>query len=100
MKVLIIGGSGVISTEIAKECLRLGHILYVLNRGHYIVESNASANQYNIVCDIRNAQDVTSKIAGLSFDVVIDCLSYNPKQLKSTYDIFASKLTTKTMIKK
>ena len=89
MIVFIIGGTGVLSTDIVKECLSHGDTLYVLNRGRNRQDIEYGKNYHQIVCDIRNKDGVRQIIAGKRFDVVIDFLSYTPEQLSQTYEIFA-----------
>lgn len=87
MRILIIGGTGVLSTDIVKECLLHGDTVYVINRGHN--QTAEEARYHQITCDIRDTPSVTKKIGNLRFDVVADFLSYNSSQLNNTYRIFA-----------
>ena len=89
MNVLLIGGTGVLSRDISKEILSKGMNLYMLNRGNRPSEIPDQATL--IKADIRNAQDVTEKIADLNFDVVIDFLSFTPEQIKTTLPLFEKK---------
>jgi nucleoside-diphosphate-sugar epimerase len=85
LKVLFIGGSGVISADSVLQSHQAGHDVYVLNRG---IRAQADNGVCNIIADIRNASDVINKVEDHFFDVVVDFLSYTPEQLKSTLDIF------------
>lgn len=89
MKIFIIGGTGVLSSDIVAECLSHGDTLYVLNRGRNKSCINDSKKFHQIVCDIRNKEEVKRKIIGMSFDVVVDFLSFTPDQLNQTFNIFA-----------
>ena len=89
MKIFIIGGTGVLSSDIVAECLSHGDTLYVLNRGRNKSCINDSKKFHQIVCDIRNKEEVKRKIIGMSFDVVVDFLSFSPDQLNQTFNIFA-----------
>ena len=90
MKVLMIGGTGVISTEVSKRFLALGYDLYLLNRGtqtHGICPEGAKV----IYCDIRDEAASVKALEGKSFDVVVDWISYTPEQLEQTLRIFRGK---------
>lgn len=90
MKIFIIGGTGVLSTDVVKECLRQKDELYVLNRGHNKQEFDGQSI-HTIVADIRDVNDVRKKISNIHYDVVVDFLSYQPDQLESTFKLFGSK---------
>lgn len=87
MKVLIIGGSGILSTDFTKKILDAGDEAYVLNRGrrtHFIDERSKL-----ITADIRNEsiESLRNKIKNNTYDVVVDFLSYNTNQLKKTLNV-------------
>lgn len=85
MKVLVIGGTGIISSDVCKECLSQGIDLTIVNRGKR--ENNIDAKL--VVADVRNEKlsVLQSKIGNRNFDVIIDFLSYNKNQLKKTASI-------------
>lgn len=82
MKVLLIGGTGVLSADIAHYIVQCDMELYLLNRGTRKEFMPVGANL--IRADVRNSKDVKEKLQNLYFDVVIDFLSYNLSQLKNT----------------
>ena len=86
MKILLVGGTGVLSTDIRELALKRGHEVYLINRGN--TKQNIDKEINVIIADIRNVAQVRNKIEGLFFDVVIDFLSFSPKQLKNTLSIF------------
>jgi nucleoside-diphosphate-sugar epimerase len=85
MKVLMIGGTGTISTAITKALLLQGHEIYLLNRGFRNDIFAAAPNLKEIRVNIHDEKDVEEKIAGLTFDVAADFIAYIPKQLESVY---------------
>ncbi len=87
MKVLLIGGTGILSTDIVKEALNQNYDVYVVNRGHRNTDNRVKV----IIGDIRKVKQIQQKIENLYFDVVIDFLSFNEKQLKNTLEIFNQK---------
>lgn len=89
MNILILGGSGILSTDFTKKCLDEGNVVYTLNRGNrtHFIDSRAKL----IKADLRNeSEDVLrEKIFKElpSYDVIIDFLSFNPDHLKRTLSI-------------
>lgn len=86
MKVLLIGGTGILSTDVTKLCLERNMEVYLVNRGN----SNRKIDSriHVLIANIRDKDQVLQVIGDLHFDVVIDFLSYTPNQLKNTLDIF------------
>lgn len=89
MKILLVGGTGVLSTDIRELALKKGHEVYLVNRGNS--KQDIDKRIKVIIADIRNVAQVRNKIEGLFFDVVIDFLSFSPRQLKNTLSIFKDK---------
>ncbi|MCI8396872.1 MAG: NAD-dependent epimerase/dehydratase family protein [Clostridia bacterium] len=86
MKILFIGGTGILSTDIVKLCIKKGHEVYIINRGHNNKE--LEQNVKFIIVDINKSEEVKKKVSGMYFDVVIDFLSYTESQLRSKLQIF------------
>lgn len=84
MKILIVGGTGVISSAVCHECINKGFELFVINRG--LRKSEKMSETVQIRADIRKEllSEIRNKIGVSYFDIVIDFLSYNVKQLKKT----------------
>ena len=87
MKILIIGGSGILSTDCTRKCLDAGHTVYMINRGKRTAFLDDRATL--IIADWRNESEdqLTEKLECYQFDVVIDFLSFNVEQLKKTLRI-------------
>ncbi len=86
MKILIIGGTGTISTPITK-LLSKQHDVTVLNRGNRTL--NPTITQ--IIADINDEALVQDKLRDLSFDVVINFLIYTPEQAQRDVRLFKGK---------
>ena len=87
MRILLIGGTGCISGDIAALAARKGGIeLHLLNRGSrpQFVPEGARCTQ----ADITRPDEVRAKLQGMSFDVVADFLSYGVEQLESNLETF------------
>ena len=88
MKVLIIGGTGTISSYVVKKCLEKQMDVTILNRG------NSSTNEKNlktIIADITDESDVREKLANQSFDSVIQFVAYDTTQIEKDMRIFKDK---------
>ena len=89
MKILMIGGTGTISTAITQQLSETEHELYLLNRGSKAVA--IPANVVTIVADINDEEDVRKKIEGMSFDAVCEFIGFVPEQLERDYRLFKDK---------
>lgn len=89
MKVLLLGGTGVLSTDILLECVNRGYETFVLNRGNH--SSLIPKEAILIKGNIRNKKEVSEVLHNLFFDVVVDFLSINPYDLKSSFEFFESR---------
>ena len=79
MKVLIIGGTGILSTAVVDECVTRGYEVTMVNRGRRVEFINKGAKL--IKCDFKNKADVESSLKGLHFDTAIDFLIWNKEHL-------------------
>lgn len=90
-KVLIIGGTGILSTDVCRQALKEGYEVFMFNRGtrSYNIESEAKL----IICDVRkdSVKDIRKKIEGLYFDVVIDFLSMTVDHVQKSFKIIREK---------
>ena len=90
MKVLFIGGTGIISMAITKQLSKLPNFeLYLLNRGNR--NTDLPSNVKIIQGDINNDADIASKFENLSFDAVCNFIAFVPKQLERDYNLFKNK---------
>lgn len=90
MKVLLIGGTGILSTDIRDLAIERGHDVYILNRGINKVK-NTNGNVKNIISDIRDKQKAAKDLQGLYFDVVVDFISFHIDELKNTLSVVQDK---------
>lgn len=84
MKILIIGGSGIISTDVVKKCKDAGHELTVINRGKRNKQRIDDINY--VIADVKADErgNIQKKLGNEPYDAVIDFLSYNLEQLKKS----------------
>jgi nucleoside-diphosphate-sugar epimerase len=86
MKVLFIGGSGIISSACSALAVERGIDLYLLNRGqttHRPIPSGARV----LTGDIRQA-DVVDALEGHNFDVVVDWIAFTPDHVAADLSLF------------
>ncbi len=90
MKVLLIGGTGTISTEISKKLIRDGHELWLINRGNRNRELPEGA--HTLIVDINDEEKAAALLAGQYFDVAADFIAFVPAQLERDYRLFRGKV--------
>jgi len=86
MKVLFIGGTGVISSASSKLALEKGIDLYLLNRGQSVRPAPAGARVLN--GDIRDRQSARDALEGHDFDVVVNWINFTSEQIESDLELF------------
>ena len=89
MKILLIGGTGTISTAISQRLADFNHELYLLNRGN-LNETLPSHIQF-IKADINNEKEAEEKLSGMEFDAVCDFIGFGKPQLERDYRLFNGK---------
>lgn len=92
MKILMIGGTGFISSYTVRELLKDNHDVTVLTRGHSELEI-FSREDVNFVIGDRNDKSFLSKLAlENQYDVLIDMIAYLPKDSEMIVDVFSNKI--------
>jgi nucleoside-diphosphate-sugar epimerase len=89
MRVLFIGGTGIISSACTQLALDHGIELYLLNRGTSFRETPAGAKA--LKGNIRDAGSVRSAIGELTFDSVVDWVAFTPEHIQNDIDLFEGK---------
>lgn len=85
MKILIIGGTGNISREITRQAAQSGHEVYLFNRGQRKDADTSMATEV-IYGDRKVPGELKEKLRNLEFDAVIDMISFNASDAKTTLD--------------
>jgi nucleoside-diphosphate-sugar epimerase len=86
MKVLFIGGTGVISSACSELALARGIKLYLLNRGQ--AARPASAGAHVLSADIRDRAGARAALAGHTFDAVVDWVAFTPEHVAADIELF------------
>lgn len=85
MKILLIGGTGIISTEVSRQLVADGNEVYLLNRGNRPLPDGA----VGICCDIHNTEQVDQALNQMQFDCVADFIAFNQADVKRDLVLFA-----------
>ena len=86
MRILIIGGTGTISSAITRQLAASGQNLWLLNRGTRQQEVPAGVKQ--IVADISNEEEVKRLLGDMQFDAVCEFIGFVPEQVERDIRLF------------
>jgi nucleoside-diphosphate-sugar epimerase len=86
MKVLFIGGTGIISTACSELAISRGIDLVLLNRGRHAAGQPSSARVVTV--DMEDAAAVSRALAGESFDAVVDWIAFEPAHIERDLALF------------
>jgi nucleoside-diphosphate-sugar epimerase len=87
MKILFIGGTGIISSACSQLAVERGLKLYMLNRGQ-TTRRPVPAGAHHLRGDIRDHPSVRAALQGHTFDVVVDWIAYTPEQVEADIELF------------
>jgi len=86
MKVLFIGGTGIISSACAQLAVERGIELYLLNRG--LTRRPVPDGAQILTGDIRDQNSVKSALGSRKFDVVVDWIAFIPEHVENALELF------------
>lgn len=88
--VLLIGGTGLLSSEVRDRAIKEGFTVYILNRG---VKSKSSLppDVIFLKADVKKKDEVQLVLKEYFFDVVVDFISYQVSDIKNTLTIFKNR---------
>ncbi len=81
MRVLVLGGSGTISTHLVRHLLTMGRQVTVLNRGRSLPPPPTGVEQ--IIADRHDATALTAALKSRAFDATVDMLCFTPEHARS-----------------
>lgn len=87
LKVLFIGGSGIISSACSRLAVRSGIDLHVLNRGttrHRPLPEEARV----LTADVRDPAAVRAALGDQEFDAVVDWVAFRPEHVRADVELF------------
>ena len=86
MKILLIGGTGTISSAITRQLAEGGHELWLLNRGNR--KNEVPANVRQVICDINDEAEVMRQTGAEVFDAVCEFIGFLPSQVERDIRLF------------
>jgi len=89
MKILLIGGTGKISTAISQKLQMMGHQLTLLNRGKR--SEQVPDGTEIVVGDIHDEDAVAKLLAGRTFDVVANFIAFEVADVQRDFRLFQGK---------
>jgi nucleoside-diphosphate-sugar epimerase len=88
MKVLFIGGTGIISAAVSRLAVKRGLNLYLFNRG----KRNISIDGTHVIQgDINNQQEIIKLLKDQKFDCVVNWINFNPEHIERDLMLFKGK---------
>ncbi len=87
MKILLIGGTGTISSAITRQLSESEHETWLLNRGNRQQEVPSGIRQ--VICDINDEKKVLRQLGDTTFDCVCEFIGFLPAQVERDYRLFA-----------
>jgi nucleoside-diphosphate-sugar epimerase len=87
LRVLFIGGNGVISSACARVAVESGINLHVLTRGQSTLRPLPPGAR-QLRADIREPRSVQDAVKGLDFDAVVDWVAFTPEHVGTDIDLF------------
>jgi nucleoside-diphosphate-sugar epimerase len=85
MKVLFIGGTGLISSACTRLAVEQGIELFLLNRGHH---TDLPAGATNLIADVRDQAATARALAGHRFDAVVNWIAFKPEEIERDLALF------------
>lgn len=89
MKILLIGGTGTISSAITRQLAEGDHELWLLNRGNR--KNEVPANVRQVICDINDEAEVMRQTGAEVFDAVCEFIGFLPSQVERDIRLFTGR---------
>ena len=86
MKILIIGGTGTISSAITRQLSESGHEVWLLNRGNR--RNEVPGNVRQVIADIDDTEAVLGAVGGEEFDAVCEFIGFVTEQVERDIRLF------------
>ena len=85
MKILFVGGTGIISTHCVEVALERGWDVTLLNRGRSAAPPDGCTQ---VTADIRDPDQARAALGNREFDAVVDWVSFVPEHIETGIDLF------------
>jgi nucleoside-diphosphate-sugar epimerase len=90
LRVLFIGGTGVISSACSRVAVEHGIDLFVVNRGRS-TDRPLPPGVTTLRADAREPRSVRQEIKDLDFDAVVDWVAFTPDQVRTDIELFSGR---------
>ena len=90
MKVLFIGGTGIISSASSQLAIDRGIELFLLNRGQTSTRPVPEGARV-LIGDIRKPETVREALGDLTFDAVVNWITFTPEQMEVDLELFTGR---------
>jgi nucleoside-diphosphate-sugar epimerase len=84
MKILFIGGSGVISRAATQQTIAAGHELWLLNRG----KRRPIDGAHSLIADMADVESARTALRGHTWDVVVQWIAFGPAEIRRDVELF------------
>ena len=88
MRVLFVGGTGLISSACSAAAEQAGHELWLVNRGRSKLAPAVAADRI-IIADANNATELRAALNGMAWDVVVQWIGFQPAHIADDLETFA-----------
>ncbi len=88
MKVLFIGGTGIISAACTRLAIERGIDLYLLNRGS---RETGVPGAHHLQADIKNQAETARALSGHTFDAVVNFIAFTPEDVERDIALFQNR---------
>lgn len=90
LKLLFVGGTGIISAAAAQQAVAVGHRLTMLNRGTQTLRPAPQGVEL-LTADIRDTASARAALGDREFDVVVDFVAFTPEHVTADVELFAGR---------
>ena len=88
MRVLFVGGTGLISSACSAAAEQAGHELWLVNRGRSKLAPVVAADRI-IIADANNTTELRAALKGTAWDVVVQWIGFQPAHIADDIETFA-----------
>ncbi|MBR6180064.1 MAG: SDR family oxidoreductase [Prevotella sp.] len=89
MRILMIGGTGTISSAITRQLAAADHDLWLLNRGTR--KDEVPGNVKQVIADINDEANVLQQLGDATFDAVCEFIGFVPSQVERDMRLFSGR---------
>lgn len=95
MKILLLGGTGYLSSILVEASLQAGHEVTVVTRGQ---RGGAAPGIRQVQADRNDAPALRAALGDEEFDAVIDAICFNPEQARMNVEVFGGRTGRLVMV--